>query len=80
MFEIGGLEILVIAIVALLVLGPDKLPHAAVKTARLFTRLKRAWIEIQRQLFTEIALEEENGKRPGKPAQPEPHTGKEADN
>lgn len=62
MFEIGGLEILVIALVALIVLGPEKLPDAAVKAARLFNQLKRAWTSLQRQMFTEIALKEEAEK------------------
>lgn len=62
MFELGGLEILVIGIVALIVLGPDKLPEVALKASRGFNRLKRGWIGIQRQIFTEIAFKEEDEK------------------
>ena len=60
MFEIGGLEILVIAIVALIVLGPEKLPHAAAKTAKTIHTLRRGWIDLQRRLFIEASLEEQN--------------------
>ena len=58
MFEIGGLEILVIIVVALIVLGPEKLPHAAAGAGRLAGRLRRAWTGFQRQLFLETSLEE----------------------
>lgn len=62
MFEIGGIEILVIGIVALIVLGPDKFPELALKTARSFNQLRRGWTEFQRQIFTEIAFKEEHEK------------------
>lgn len=58
MFEIGGLELLIIALVALLVLGPEKLPHAAAGAARLLSNLRRAWVEFQRQLFLESTLDD----------------------
>lgn len=60
MFEIGGLEVLVIVIVALVVLGPEKLPHAAAKTARAIHTLRRAWINFQRRLFIETSREEQD--------------------
>jgi len=63
-FEIGGLEILVIAVVALLVLGPEKLPDVALKTARLYNQMKRGWVGVQRQVFSELALKEEAEKKP----------------
>ncbi len=58
MFEIGGLEILIILLVGFVALGPKKLPEAAVAMARLFNRIKRNSTEIQRLLFTELAMEE----------------------
>lgn len=63
MFEIGGLELLVIAIVALIALGPEKFPDTVIFFIRLFNKAKRAAVEFQRSLFTEIALKEEQDKK-----------------
>src|SRR5262245_30148572 len=41
MFNVGGAEFLVIALVALIVLGPDKLPEAARKAGNLMGELRR---------------------------------------
>jgi sec-independent protein translocase protein TatB len=41
MFNVGGAEFLVIALVALLVLGPDKLPEAARKVGNVMGELRR---------------------------------------
>ncbi len=41
MFNIGGGELLVIMVIALLVLGPDKLPEAARKFGNVLTELRR---------------------------------------
>jgi|SRR5215207_3234924 len=41
MFNVGGAEFLVIALVALLVLGPDKLPEAARKAGNIAAELRR---------------------------------------
>ncbi|MGE3445483.1 MAG: Sec-independent protein translocase protein TatB [Acidimicrobiia bacterium] len=41
MFNISGMEFLVIALVALLVLGPEKLPEAARKAGRVVSELRR---------------------------------------
>lgn len=40
MFDLGFSEIIVIAIVAILFLGPDKLPEAMVKLAKFFKSVK----------------------------------------
>lgn len=58
MFEIGGLELLVILLVALLVLGPSRLPDVAVKLAQGFKKLKAASLAFQRTLMTEVAFQE----------------------
>lgn len=42
MFGIGASELLVIFLVALLVLGPDKLPEAARTLAKLFGEFRKA--------------------------------------
>jgi Tat protein translocase TatB subunit len=41
MFNIGGGELLVILLIAVIVLGPDKLPEAARKVGRVTAELKR---------------------------------------
>lgn len=41
MFNIGGAELLVIMLIALIVLGPDKLPEAARKFGNVLSELRR---------------------------------------
>lgn len=50
MFNIGGGELLVILLVALLVLGPDKLPEAARKMGNVTAELRRMSSGFQREL------------------------------
>ena len=58
MFEIGFSEILIIAVIALLVLGPEKLPKAA-RFAGLWMRRARAqWYSVKAELEREIAAEQ----------------------
>ncbi len=57
MIGIGPLEILVILIVALLVIGPEKMPELARALARLMRELRGAMDEV-RQQFEEITRED----------------------
>lgn len=58
MFDIGFSEVFVIAIVALLVLGPERLPKAA-RFAGLWVRRARAqWYSVKSELENELADEE----------------------
>ena len=58
MFDIGFSELFVIAIVALLVLGPERLPKAA-RFAGLWVRRARAqWYSVKSELEHELAAEE----------------------
>jgi len=58
MLDIGFTEILLIAVVALVVLGPDKLP-VAVRTVGLWVgRAKRAISGIQAEISEELRLDE----------------------
>jgi sec-independent protein translocase protein TatB len=58
MFDIGFSELLVIAIVALLVLGPERLPRAA-RFAGLWVRRARAqWYSVKSELESELADDE----------------------
>ena len=47
MFGIGGTELLIIALIALLVLGPDNLPEMMKKLARVIRDVRRASDEVR---------------------------------
>ena len=58
MFDIGFTELLLIAVVALVVLGPERLPRAA-RFAGLWVRRARAqWFSVKSELERELAAEE----------------------
>ena len=58
MFDIGFSEILVIAVVALVVIGPERLPKTARTLGHLFGRLQRYVHEVKRDIQRELELEE----------------------
>lgn len=58
MFDIGFSELLIIAVVALVVLGPERLPKAA-RFAGLWVRKARAqWYSVKSEFEREMAAEE----------------------
>ena len=58
MFDIGFRELLIIAVVALVVLGPERLPKAA-RFAGLWVRRARAqWYSVKSELERDLAAEE----------------------
>lgn len=58
MFDIGFTELLLIAVVALVVLGPERLPKAA-RFAGLWVRRARAqWFSVKSELERELAADE----------------------
>ena len=58
MFDIGFSELLVIAVVALVVLGPERLPRAA-RFAGLWVRRARAqWYSVKAELERDLAAED----------------------
>ena len=58
MFDVGFSEMLVIAVVALVVLGPERLPKAA-RFAGLWVRKARAqWYSVKAELEAELANEQ----------------------
>lgn len=58
MFDIGFSELLIIAVVALVVLGPERLPRAA-RFAGLWVRRARAqWYSVKAELERDLAAEE----------------------
>jgi sec-independent protein translocase protein TatB len=57
-FDIGPLELVALAVIALLVLGPDKLPRYAADAARMLRQVRRmandAKSEVSRELGPEL--------------------------
>ena len=58
MFDIGFSEIVVIAVVALVVIGPERLPKAARTLGHLFGRLQRYVNEVKADINREMELDE----------------------
>ncbi len=58
MFGMGITEILLIAIVAVIALGPEKLPDAMVKIARLFNSVKKGLNDAKTTLDNELNIKE----------------------
>src|SRR5947208_16824702 len=58
MFDIGFSEIVVIAVVALIVIGPEKLPKTARTLGHLFGRLQRYVNDVKADISREMELEE----------------------
>ena len=58
MFDIGASEIFVIGVVALIVIGPERLPRVAKTLGHLFGRLQRYVSEVKSDISREIELEE----------------------
>ena len=58
MFDIGFSEFLIIGIVALLVLGPERLPRAARTAGHLLGRLKRYVSDVKSDISREMQLDE----------------------
>lgn len=58
MFDIGFSEIVVIAVVALIVIGPEKLPKTARTLGHLFGRLQRYVADVKADISREMELDE----------------------
>jgi sec-independent protein translocase protein TatB len=58
MFDIGFSELLVIAVVALLVIGPERLPKVARTTGHLLGRLQRYVNDVKSDIQREFELDE----------------------
>src|SRR6266545_842158 len=58
MFDIGFSELVIIAVVALIVLGPERLPKAARTMGHLFGRLQRYVNEVKADISREMELDE----------------------
>lgn len=58
MFDVGFVELLVIGVVALLVLGPERLPAAARTVGGLLRRARHSWNTLRGEFERELAAEE----------------------
>lgn len=58
MFDVGFVELLVIGVVALLVLGPERLPAAARTVGGLLRRARHSWNTLRGEFEREFAAEE----------------------
>ena len=63
MFGIGGTELLVILVVALIVLGPKRVPQIARTLGKAMGEFRKVSTEFQRTLNTEIELEEHEKRK-----------------
>ncbi|HYT95957.1 MAG TPA: Sec-independent protein translocase protein TatB [Casimicrobiaceae bacterium] len=58
MFDVGFSEIVVIAVVALIVIGPERLPRTARMLGHLFGRLQRYVNDVKADISREMELDE----------------------
>lgn len=58
MFDVGFSELILLGIVALIVLGPEKLPHAARMAGAWLGRIRRTVIDIQAEIEKEVSAAE----------------------
>lgn len=58
MFDVGGLELLLIAVVGLLVIGPERLPEALRSIGLQLGRLRRAFTSVKTEIEKEIGMDE----------------------
>lgn len=58
MFDIGFTEIFIIGVIALIVIGPERLPRVAKTVGHLFGRMQRYVSEVKADINREIELDE----------------------
>lgn len=58
MFNVGGPEVLVILLVALIALGPAQLPGAARKVGQVMSEIRKVSTNFQRELTSALEVEE----------------------
>ena len=58
MFDIGFLEMLVIAVIALVVMGPERLPQALRTCALWFGRIRQQFRSVRAELEDEIGIDD----------------------
>jgi sec-independent protein translocase protein TatB len=58
MFDIGFTELLLLGVVALLVIGPERLPHAARMTGAWIGKIRRTFASLQVEIEREVNASE----------------------
>ncbi len=58
MLDIGFTELLLVAVIGLVVLGPERLPHAIKVTAYWMTKIRRSFQSAKSELEREIGVDE----------------------
>lgn len=58
MFDVGFSELILLAVVALVVLGPEKLPHAARILGAWMGKIRRTVSQMQTEIEREVAMQE----------------------
>ncbi len=58
MFDIGFLELVVVGVIALIVLGPERLPHAARTAGRWVGKIKRMVRQVSEEVDKQLKAEE----------------------
>lgn len=58
MIEISLGKLMLLALIALIVLGPEKLPHAARTAGALVRRLRTGWESVRAEVERELEIEE----------------------
>ncbi len=58
MLQIGFLEILIILLVGIIVIGPDKLPGFVKSTMKTFTKLQNKFFEFRSSIERDIGAED----------------------
>jgi sec-independent protein translocase protein TatB len=75
MFEVGFQELVLLFVIGLLVLGPERLPKVATQLGRWVGRARRTASQLRHQLEREIALSEIEQSRKRKTPNPPPAAG-----
>lgn len=63
MFGLGGMEVLIILVVGVVVLGPERLPKVMRSFTKLMSEFRRVSTDLQRTINTEINIQEHNERQ-----------------
>ena len=72
MFEMGFMELVLVAVIGLLVLGPQRLPKVAAEIGKWIGKARRTATQLRRQLEREIELSELQTPPVQPPPSPQP--------